>query len=340
MTSPATLLMDGRLVVPGGMGLGGLATGTGSRNGFVYSGSQKATVDVIDPVTGERSGAKAVVQGKWDYTRRGDGTVSLLNSGHLFGNAALLKDGRLFVGGGHARWDWRNTDASILAAGTDFFNPATGAWSSGAPFPSIPGEDDRVSNSRGGRTNGVRFAVLDDGKVLIAGGFSANDGESYFGTTIGRQSILLMSPAANPLRSRYQVSPNPIPSGTDFGGLFGDGGRGQVLSYALSRNRAVIAGGMDNVGEDLFDSYVFDARDSSMTRGPDLAHGVPLWAAQHPEWGYPEDYQTATISTLGVSMNNSRLVLDHDVLVHGGGVDGIGADNFLGSRYVEQLTAP
>jgi hypothetical protein len=54
--------------------------------------------------------------------------------------------------------------------------------------------------------------------------------------------------------------------------------------------------------------------------------------------GLPQDYQTATISTLGVSMKNSRLVFENDVLVHGGGYNGIGSDEFLGSRAVEQLT--
>ena len=54
--------------------------------------------------------------------------------------------------------------------------------------------------------------------------------------------------------------------------------------------------------------------------------------------GYPEGYETATIGTLAVAMRNSRLVFDGDVLVHGGGYNGIGSADFLGSRYVEQLT--
>jgi hypothetical protein len=337
---PSTLLADGRLVIAGGMGLDGLATGAGSRNAFVYDASKTSTVDALDPDTGQATGVRTVVQGRWDYTRRTDGTVSTLNSGHLFGNAALLKDGRLLVIGGHTRWDWRNTDTSTLARRIDVFDPHTGTWSRGAAMPSVPGEDDRIEGSHGGRANGLGLTVLDNGKVVIAGGYSAVNGESFFGTLIGRQSILTMSPAANPMHNRFDVLPEPIPPGTSHGGLFGDGGRGQVLAYPLPGNRVLIAGGQDNVGDDLFDTYLYDDHTSHLTRGPDLAHAVPEWVAQHPEWGYPADYQAATISTRGVSMNNSRLVLDHHLLIHGGAVNGTGDDAFLASRFVEQLIYP
>ena len=171
----------------------------------------------MDPRPGLPTGGRSVVQGKWDYTRTTDGTVSTLNSGHMFGNAVLLNDGRLFVGGGHTAWNFFGDDTSTLATDTDYFDPTTGVWLKGAPFPTVAGEDDRIDNSHGGRTNGFGLAVLDNGKVVIAGGASQVDGESYFDTKIDRQSILVMSPAANPMDSRYQLSPNPIPSGTGFG---------------------------------------------------------------------------------------------------------------------------
>lgn len=333
---PTTLLRDGRLLIAGGQGLDGLGTGAGSRDAFVFNLRQRSLVKAVDPRTGLPTGATTVVQGRWDYTRRTDGQVSRLTGAHLFGNAVLLKDGRVFVAGGHSTWDWRNTGASVLATGTDFFDPATGVWSSGPALPSVVGEDDRISGSHGGRTNGVGFALLDNGDVVLVGGYSQTDGASFFETAIARQSILVLTPAAEASRSRFRLAPHPIPPGTDFGGFFGDGGRSQVLTYAISRNRVVIAGGQDSFGEDLYDTYLLDGRDLSVRRGPDMAHGVAAWAAENPDFGYPADYQTATISTRAVSMANSKLVLAGDVLVHGGSYDGIGV-TFLSSRYVEQL---
>jgi len=334
--TPTTLLEDGRLLIAGGIGLGGSATGTGSRKAFVYNPHQKTTVDVVDPTTGRETGRKTVVRGRWDYTRKADGTVSTLRSAHIFGNAVLLKDGRVFVGGGHTVWDFSRTDNSKLATHPDFFDPETGVWSKGAPFPKIPGEDNRLENSRGGRTNGVGIAVLGNGRVVIAGGYAASDGDGFFDTLISRRSILVMTPAKNPAKSRYRLSPHPIPPSRNAGGVFGDSGRGQVLTYAISRNRAVIAGGQNTFAEDLYDSYVYDDRDSSVTRGPDMVHGVAQWAAEDPESGYPVGYQAAKISTQAVSMGNSKLVFDHDLLVHGGSYDGVSSEG-AGSPYAEQV---
>ena len=91
----------------------------------------------------------------------------------MFGNAVRLKDGRVFVAGGHTFWIPDFTDAndlSVLATDTDYFDPATGEWTTGAPLPTIQGEDDQIPGSYGGRANGVGVAVLGNGKVIIAGG--------------------------------------------------------------------------------------------------------------------------------------------------------------------------
>jgi hypothetical protein len=335
---PTVLLRDGRLLVTGGVGLDGLATGTASRHAFIYNPRLTSIVDAIDPNTGVKTGKKIVVAGRWDYTRRADGRETTLSEGHFFGNEILLHDGRMFVGGGHTMWNNNvQPDVSILAADTEFFDPATGIWSQGPPLPTVPGEDGRIANSHGGRANGVCFATLPDDRVVIAGGNSQVDGQSYFGTTIGRQSILVMTPAANPSNSRITVSPTKIPSGTNFGGFFGDGGRNQLLCYVTTDSHVVFAGGQDSVAEDLYDTYVFNPLNGSIRQGPDLVHGIALWAAADPSLGYPVGYQAAAISTMAVAMRDSRLVFRNDVFVEGGGYDGLSLDG-LGSRYVEQFT--
>ena len=58
-----------------------------------------------------------------------------------------------------------------------------------------------------------------------------------------------------------------------------------------------------------------------MTRGPDLVHGVVPDAPRH---GYPVGYHDHRYQHAGKSaMRDSHLVFPGDVLVHGGGYDGI-----------------
>jgi hypothetical protein len=338
---PTIRLRDGRLLIAGGVGTDGAATQTGSRRALVYDATRTSTVSVIDPDTGVPTGATATVPGRWDFTRRvADNVETKLGRGHVFGNAVRLKDGRVFVAGGHTFWRRASppNDSSELATDTDYFDPATGEWTTGAPLPTVEGEDDTIAGSHGGRANGVGLAVLGNGKVIIAGGNSQTDHESYAHTQIGRRSVLVMTPAGNPMNSTYETAPNRIPPGTQFGGLLGDGGRTQLLCYAIPGNRVVLAGGQDTNGGDLYDTYVFKYSDRSVTRGPDMVHRTTVWALQHPEWGYPADYETAVVSSQAVCMNNSRLVFRDGTLVHGGGYNGVGDDTFGGSRCAEQLT--
>jgi hypothetical protein len=338
---PTTRLRDGRLLIAGGVGEDGVATLTGSRRAFVYDVTRTSTVAVINPVTGVPTGTTAVVRGKRDVTRRvADHTESTLGSAHVFGNSIRLKDGRVFVVGGHEFWipDFEAAhDLSVLATGTDYFDPGTGVWTTGAPLPTVMGEDDTIANSHGGRANGLGLAVMDNGKVVIAGGNSQVDDASYFATGLGRRSILVMTAKVDPAHSTYEIAPNRIPPGTAFGGLLGDSGRNQLLCYPVPRNRVVIAGGQDTAGGDLYDTYVFRYSDRSVKRGPDMAHETTCWALEDPEFGYPPEYETAVISTQAVGMNNSRLVFRDGTLVHGGGYNGVGDATFSGSRYAEQL---
>ena len=195
---------------------------------------------------------------------------------HRFGNEVLLADGRVLVAGGHTVWKFvdGNSITSTLATHTDFFDPRTGAWTQGPPLPLIPGEDDAIPGSHGGRANGVCMSALPDGKVVIAGGATQTDGAEYFATrSIGRASWCSTRPPTS-ASSRFQMSPNPIPSGEPFGAFLGGPGRNQLPCYAVSGNRVLIAGGQSKLGEDLYDSYVFDPRTFTVRRGPDLLHDI------------------------------------------------------------------
>ncbi|MDX6257876.1 MAG: hypothetical protein QOJ11_4210 [Frankiales bacterium] len=343
--TPSTRLRDGRLLVAGGRGRPELTTGNTSHHAFVYDAHRASVVDVVDPQTGAPTGKKAVVAGKWDYTRTADGKVSDLSGGHLFGNLVRLQDGRVLVAGGHSFWAFGEegngpvpgfaTDVSVLATDTQFFDPATGIWSAGMPLPTIPGEDDAVTGSHGGRANGVCLAALRDNTVVIAGGLTHSDGEAPFDHRLTRSSIVVMTPGRDPRNTTYQISPNAIPSGAGSGGLFGDGGRFQLPCYVLSTGKVMIAGGQNSAGEDLYDAYLFNARTFGLTRAPDLAHGPALWT---PAAGYPAGFQFSAISTREVGMRDSRLVFPRDVLVLGGGYDPLSLDP-AGTRRIEQFGA-
>jgi len=336
--TPVTLLRDGRLLAVGGRGDDGAPTGDGSVQAFVYDAEHTTTVEAVDPHTGAPSGGTVVVHGRWDYTRRvSDHQPTTLGQGHFFGNAVRLRDGRVFVVGGHE--SWTTDDVSVQAVDTDYFEPETGEWRSGAPLPTVAGEDDTRPHSDGGRTNGVGVAVMDDGKVVIAGGATHTDGAKYFDTILCRRSILVMTARPQPAASTYVVATDRIPSGNGSGGYTGDGGRNQLPCYAVPGNRAVLAGGQDSHGDDLYDTYVFHPDSGTLHRGPDRVHKTPGWLPQHPE--FPAGYQAPVISTRAVSMANSKLVFPGGVLVHGGSYNAVSdnpdLNNPPGTRYAEQF---
>jgi hypothetical protein len=336
-STPVTRLRDGRLLALGGLGVEGCTTSIGSVKAFVYDPRQTTTVQAIDPETGVTTGDTVVVKGSWDYTRRvSDNTPTTLGRGHLFGNAVRLKDDRVFVVGGHIFR--RETDGvSVQAVDTDYFDPDTGEWTTGAPLPTVPGEDDIKPDSHGGRTNGVGVAVMENGEVIIAGGATHTDGAHYFDTILCRRSILVMTAHPDPAASTYAIADARIPSGNGSGGFMGDGGRNQLPCYAVPGDRAVLAGGQDSRGHDLYDTWVFHATTGTLTRGPDRVHDTPGWLAEHPE--YPAGFQCAVLSTRAVSMANSKLVFPAGTLVHGGSYDALSADEpSPGSRYAEQLS--
>ncbi len=326
--TPSSLLRDGRLLLAGGRGAPELTTGSASHRAFVYYPDRTTVVDAVDPQTGAKTGHKAVMTGKWDYTRTADGKVSDLSNGHLFGNLVRLADGRVLVAGGHSFWALGeeghgtvvgfDSQLSVLAADTQFFDPSTGDWSDGTPLPLVDGEDDVTLGSHGGRTNGVCLAPMPDNTVVIAGGATHTDGQEYFSSLLLRKSVLVMTPGRDPLASTYRLSPNRLPAGPAQ--IFGDGGRNQLPCWVMSGGRVMIGGGQTTAAEDLYDTYLFTPRTGALTRGPDLVHATAEWG---PLAGYPTGYQSALISTKESGMRTSQLRFPGDVFVHFGGYDGV-----------------
>src|SRR4051794_11068274 len=167
------LLHDGRLLaIGGGAPQSERPVGQKSKSAFVYDPLASAVVDGVDPDTGQSTGQEEDVVGAWTYTHTAEGRRTHMSEPHDYGNSVVLADGRVLVTGGHVRW----SKYSTMSTHTDFFDPATGAWSQGPALPIVAGEDDRTTGSHGGRGNGVCMATLPDGNVVIAGGASSTDG--------------------------------------------------------------------------------------------------------------------------------------------------------------------
>lgn len=168
----ATLLPDGKVLVVGGLGPG------------------RGTAELYDPATNSWSAAGTLVQARANHQAvlLPDGTVLVLggrqpgkplSDAEIFQPktrtwtavaplsvardrpvAALLRNGTVLVTGGVTTDVGGSLDAAVLfgnpLASTELYNPATKAWSPGAPMAT-------------GRV-GHAMAVLDDGKVLVVGG--------------------------------------------------------------------------------------------------------------------------------------------------------------------------
>jgi len=81
--------------------------------------------------------------------------------------ATLLADGRVLVAGGWQSWNADGSSAAI--ASVELYDPVTGTWRETAPM-------NLARHSHGA-------ALLDDGRVLVAGGSSRAAVETHFGVT-------------------------------------------------------------------------------------------------------------------------------------------------------------
>jgi len=169
--------------------------------------------EIFNPATGEFTSAGAS------------------QSPHVGHTASLLPDGRVLIVGGVNTLD--TSDFAAALAGNEFFDPASSQFSP-APLLAAP------------RT-GHAAVELDDGRVLIVGGFGA--GGSVLAAEIYDPAADAFMPTANdPSHARQ--------SG--------------VTATLLTDERVLIAGGLDDNAEPIAATELFDPQSDSFSPGPNL----------------------------------------------------------------------
>jgi hypothetical protein len=157
----AIVLDDGRVLAAGGLSFGFETTSVS-----VVFTPNYANLD---------SGLSGEAAGTWDFTRDAGGHITGLSGPAEHHKLIKLMDGRVLLVVGY--------DQAYLGEGGDvvfrdtpgvqaeLFSPASGTWTPLPNLPAIAGEDDRHVGVKGIRQQAT-VALLNDGRVLVAGGFS------------------------------------------------------------------------------------------------------------------------------------------------------------------------
>jgi hypothetical protein len=173
----ATLLADGRVLVVGGGGeatagsiasaeLYDPATGTFSRTGSMKSGRWQHTATLLQDgrvlIAGGRS-TKGTTYGSAEVYDPGSGKFSptgSMKTGRQGQTATLLPDGRVLLTGGSEQTDTASPGQTLSS--TELYDPGTGRFT--------------ANGSMGDRRDTHTATLLNDGRVLVAGGYYLGDG--------------------------------------------------------------------------------------------------------------------------------------------------------------------
>jgi hypothetical protein len=250
--------------VTGSMSVPGGATATRLLDGRVLvagGGRNDASAELYDPATGTWTGTGNMITGRHQFT------------------ATLLADGKVLVAGGQALGG-----KDPMLASAELYDPASGAWTATGS----------MTQPRGGH----RAALLPDGKVLVAGGYSGVNQPTWPG------SAELYDPGTGAWTPAETLSPElHDPSGNWTGTAW----------MALTSRSATL----------LPDGKVLEAGGASDSFVP--ARGVYHDQMTIIDWSLAELYDPASgTSTATGSMTTQRvgptatLLLDGKVLVAGG----------------------
>jgi hypothetical protein len=210
---------------------------------------------------------KHPAQSSWDYTRTLNGEITQMPEARTTSALLLMRDGRVLNAGGLGPAFQGNVAATNTAS---IYDPQTGRWRSATPMPPVLGlaEDEMITASLP-TSPGSRWAPmsanLDDGQVLIAGGWAGVQFE------VIRKSALLYDPRTDewhittPTQYRHYVGSwaGRLPSG---GVLFAGAGfsdsyqvvdtAGEIYHPTTKTWTAVPGAGAPSLSVDSFESQL------------------------------------------------------------------------------------
>jgi hypothetical protein len=225
--------------------------------GFGPTGETLTSIEIYDPKTGEWTGGTPMQVSRANHT------------------ATLLSNGRVLVASGYT------TDAGSLTwtLTAEIYDPPTQTWSFTGTAPNTP---------RGGHT----ATVMQDGRVLLAGGGAAGDvGAEIFSPSTGAFTL----PQGGPLEYRI------------FHGA------------ALTKNGTVLLAGGGPAQAEQFDPV----SDSFVPSGSCPPFGLP--SAESPSFATLTTIPGGRVALIGGFVAGSSLVLDQVQLWTAGGQNGTGA---------------
>jgi hypothetical protein len=199
----AILLDDGRVLTAGGLAAGVFETNAS----LVFTPNYENLVQ----------GASGAAAGTWDFTRDLDGRITRLRGPTEHHKLIKLQDGRVLLIVGYDRrflsQKWGAVHRDTPGVQAELFDPEKGTWTPLPNLPAIAGEDDRHNGVKGVRQQAA-VALLDDGRVLVSGGYSQptnNKGQPLLKEGLYvRASAILFDPALYDAGANPWVVTNPM----------------------------------------------------------------------------------------------------------------------------------
>jgi hypothetical protein len=199
----AIVLDDGRVLTAGG-----LAAVVGETNASLVFTPNYANLAL---------GASGAAVGTWDFTRDLGGSITRLSGPTEHHKLIKLLDGRVLLIVGYDVRFLSNRFGSVFrdtpGVQAELFDPENGTWTPLPNLPAITGEDDRHNGVKGVRQQAA-VALLEDGRVLVSGGFSQpanNKGQPLLKEVLYyRASAILFDPALYDIGAYPWVVTSPM----------------------------------------------------------------------------------------------------------------------------------
>src|SRR3954451_13900936 len=218
-----------------------------SGNGSLATGRYDHTATLLDNgkllVTGGEDSNPLASAELYDAASNAWSKAASMNAARHGQAAALLKSGKVLVAGGYAPDATPVSPASGYTRTEEIYDPSANTWTS-------------VASMSTGRYQPT-MTVLDDGRVLVAGGSGDIDSADGMKAAVTLASAEVYDPEANTWTD--------VPAMSDA--------RAQATATRLSDGNVLVAGGYDDATGELKSAELFDPKTNTWSATGSLADG-------------------------------------------------------------------